>query len=472
MGFIQGEGREQIIMFPESLDEYVTADNPVRFIDVFVEQLNLEELGFKRTEPEIEGRPAFNPKDLLRLFIYGYLNRICSSRKLERETRRNIEVMWLIGKLSPGFRTISDFRKENVGAMKNVFRQFTELCRRAGLYGAETVAIDGSKFKAVNSREKNYNEKKLKRLIEVTDERIDEYLKRIEEADEEETDDILRPTAEELKGKIEELKKRKEDLGKIQRKLEESGETQLSMTDSEARLMKSRQGTQVCYNAQIAVDSKHKLIAAIDVSNDLNDQRQLSNMSTEAKQTLGVEKLEVITDRGYYNNEEVKKCEEAGITVYMDKPKAARRNGKYTRDEFIYKADKDVYICPAGEELTYLTTEKYRGLKHYTTNKCVSCEVKKECTDSREGRTIKRLLNEDWLERMVKRARDNPQKMKQRKELAEHPFGTIKRNMNQGAFLMKGLDKVKGEFSLTALAYNMKRAIKVAGVDTLIQAMT
>jgi transposase len=471
MGFIQGEGREQIIMFPESLDEYVTVDNPVRFIDVFVEQLNLEELGFKRTEPEIEGRPAFNPKDLLRLFIYGYLNRICSSRKLERETRRNIEVMWLIGKLSPGFRTISDFRKENVGAMKNVFRQFTELCRRAGLYGAETVAIDGSKFKAVNSREKNYNEKKLKRLMELTDERIDEYLKRIEEADEEETDEI-RPTAEELKGKIEELKKRKGDLGKIQRKLEESGETQLSMTDSEARLMKSRQGTQVCYNAQIAVDSKHKLIAAIDVSNDLTDQRQLSNMSTEAKQTLGVEKLEVITDRGYYNNEEVKKCEEAGITVYMDKPKAARRNGKYTRDEFIYKADKDVYICPAGEELTYLTTEKYRGLKHYTTNKCVSCEVKKECTDSREGRTIKRLLNEDWLERMVKRARDNPQKMKQRKELAEHPFGTIKRNMNQGAFLMKGLDKVKGEFSLTALAYNMKRAIKVAGVETLIQAMT
>ena len=471
MGFIQGEGREQIIMFPESLDEYVTVDNPVRFIDVFVEQLNLEELGFKRTEPEIEGRPAFNPKDLLRLFIYGYLNRICSSRKLERETRRNIEVMWLIGKLSPGFRTISDFRKENVGAMKNVFRQFTELCRRAGLYGAETVAIDGSKFKAVNSREKNYNEKKLKRLMELTDERIDEYLKRIEEADEEETDEI-RPTAEELKGKIEELKKRKGDLGKIQRKLEESGETQLSMTDSEARLMKSRQGTQVCYNAQIAVDSKHKLIAAIDVSNDLTDQRQLSNMSTEAKQTLGVEKLEVITDRGYYNNEEVKKCEEAGITVYMDKPKAARRNGKYTRDEFIYKADKDVYICPAGEELTYLTTEKYRGLKHYTTNKCVSCEVKKECTDSREGRTIERLLNEDWLERMVKRARDNPQKMKQRKELAEHPFGTIKRNMNQGAFLMKGLDKVKGEFSLTALAYNMKRAIKVAGVETLIQAMT
>jgi len=274
--------------------------------------------------------------------------------------------------------------------------------------------------------------------MELTDERIDEYLKRIEEADEEETDEI-RPTAEELKGKIEELKKRKGDLGKIQRKLEESGETQLSMTDSEARLMKSRQGTQVCYNAQIAVDSKHKLIAAIDVSNDLTDQRQLSNMSTEAKQTLGVEKLEVITDRGYYNNEEVKKCEEAGITVYMDKPKAARRNGKYTRDEFIYKADKDVYICPAGEELTYLTTEKYRGLKHYTTNKCVSCEVKKECTDSREGRTIKRLLNEDWLERMVKRARDNPQKMKQRKELAEHPFGTIKRNMNQGGILNEGV---------------------------------
>lgn len=471
MGFIQGASREQIIMFPESLDEYVSADNPVRFIDAFVEELNLGELGFNRSEPEIEGRPAFDPKDLLRLFIYGYMNRICSSRKLERETRRNIEVMWLIGKLSPGFRTISDFRKENAKVLKTVFGQFTELCRKAGLYGAETVAIDGSKFKAVNSREKNYNEKKLKRLIELTDERIDEYLKRMEEADEGETDEI-RPSAEELKKKIEELKKRKEGLGKIQHKLEESGETQLSMTDPEARLMKTRQGTQVCYNAQIAVDSKYKLIAAIDVSNDLNDLRQLSKVATEAKQALGVERLEVITDAGYYNNEEVKKCEEAGITVYMEKPKAPRRNGKYTRDEFHYKADKDLYICPAGEELTYVTTENFRGLKHYTTGRCVTCKVKEHCTDSAEGRTIKRLVNEEFLERMVKRARDNPDKMKQRKELAEHPFGTIKRNMNQGAFLMKGLDKIKGEFSLTALAYNMKRAIKVMGVENLIKAMS
>jgi transposase len=471
MGFIQGANREQIIMFPETIDEYVTADNPVRFIDVFVEQLDLEKLGFERSKPEIEGRPAFNPKDLLRVLIYGYLNRICSSRKLERETRRNIEVMWLIGKLNPGFRTISDFRKDNINALKNVFRQFTELCRRAGLYGAEIVAVDGSKFKAVNSREKNYNEKKLKRLKDLTDERIDQYLRMMDEADKEEADE-RGPTAEELKEKIDQLKKRKEDLGKIEKKLKESGETQLSMTDPEARLMKSRQGTQVCYNAQIAVDSKHKLIAAIDVSNDLNDLNQLSIMAIEAKQAMGVETLEAVTDRGYYNSEEVKKCEEADIKVYMEKPKAPRRNGKYSRDEFIYKADKDVYICPAGEELIYVTTEKSRGLKHYATNKCMSCKLKEQCTDAKEGRTIKRLVNEDLLEQTVRRARDNPEKMKKRKELAEHPFGTIKSNMNQGAFLMRGLEKVKGEFSLTALAYNMKRAISVMGVESLIQAMT
>ena len=431
MGFVKGVSRGQIVLFPESVEEYVSAENPVRFIDAFVEQLDLEKLGFNRSKPEIEGRPAYNPKDLLRLLIYGYLNRIRTSRKLERETWRNVEVMWLMGKLKPGFRTISDFRKENVKALKSVFVQFTVLCKRLGLYGGELVAIDGSKFKAVNSREKNYNEKKLKRLIALTEERIDEYLRET---------------------------------------LEKSGETQLSKTDPEARLMKTRQGTRVCYNAQIAVDNKHKLIAAIDVSNDLTDQGQLSGVAMEAKQTIGVERLEVVTDRGYYNSEEVKKCEDAGITVYMEKPKAPRRDGKYTRDEFIYDAERDVYQCPAGQELVYLTTEKPRGLRHYKTTACVSCEVKKDCTDA-EGRTIKRLENEGSLERTVRRARDNPEKMKKRKELAEHPFGTIKTNMNQGSFLMKGLTKVKGEFSLTALAYNIKRAINVMGVEKMIEAL-
>ena len=469
MGFVKGVSRGQIVLFPESVEEYVSAENPVRFIDAFVEQLDLEKLGFNRSKPEIEGRPAYNPKDLLRLLIYGYLNRIRTSRKLERETWRNVEVMWLMGKLKPGFRTISDFRKENVKALKSVFVQFTVLCKRLGLYGGELVAIDGSKFKAVNSREKNYNEKKLKRLIALTEERIDEYLREMDEADEAEAE-VTEPTAEELRQKIEEMKKRKEGLEEIQKTLEKSGETQLSKTDPEARLMKTRQGTRVCYNAQIAVDNKHKLIAAIDVSNDLTDQGQLSGVAMEAKQTIGVERLEVVTDRGYYNSEEVKKCEDAGITVYMEKPKAPRRDGKYTRDEFIYDAERDVYQCPAGQELVYLTTEKPRGLRHYKTTACVSCEVKKDCTDA-EGRTIKRLENEGSLERTVRRARDNPEKMKKRKELAEHPFGTIKTNMNQGSFLMKGLTKVKGEFSLTALAYNIKRAINVMGVEKMIDAL-
>lgn len=470
MGFVKGASREQIVLFPESVDEYVTGENPVRFIDAFVEQLDLEKLEFKRSKPEIEGRPAYNPKDLLRLFIYGYLNGIRTSRKLERETWRNVEVMWLIGRLKPGFRTISDFRKENAKALKNVFVQFTVMCKRLGLYGGELVAIDGSKFKAVNSREKNYNDKKLKRLIALTEERIDEYLRGMEEADEREAEE-KEPTAKELKQKIEEMKKRKEGLEEIQKTLEKSGETQLSKTDPEARLMKTRQGTRVCYNAQIGVDSKHKLIAAIDVSNDLTDQRQLYKVAMEAKQTIGVEALEVVTDRGYYNSEEVKKCEEAGITTYMEKPKAPRRDGKYRRDEFIYDAGRDVYQCPVGQELVYVTTEKSRGLREYRTTECVSCEVKKDCTDAQEGRTIKRMENEGSLERTVRRARDHPEKMKKRKELAEHPFGTIKSNMNQGSFLMRGLTKVKGEFSLTALAYNIKRAIKVVGVEKMIETM-
>lgn len=470
MGFIKGASREQIILFPESVDDYVRGDNPVRFIDAFVQQLDLEELGFERANAEIEGRPAFDPKDLLRLFIYGYMNRICSSRRLEGETRRNVEVMWLIGKLKPGFRTICDFRKDNSKALKGVFGQFTLLCKRLGLYDGELIAIDGSKFKAVNSREKNYNEKKVKRLIALTNERIDEYMREADEADAAEAG-VKQPTADELKEKIQELKKRKQKLEEIDKTLEKSGEAQLSLTDPEARLMKTRQGTRVCYNAQIAIDSKHKLIAAIDVSNDLTDQRQLFNVAVEAKQMLGVEVLEAVTDRGYYNNEEVKKCEDVGITTYMEKPRAPRKNGKFTRDEFIYNASTDVYKCPAGQLLKYKSTEKARGLKSYSTKACVTCALKKQCTDAKEGRTIKRLVHEESLERSVRRARDNPEKMKLRKQLAEHPFGTIKSVMNQGAFLMKGLRKVKAEFSLTALAFNMKRAINIVGVEKMIEAI-
>jgi len=472
MGFKKGVSREQIILFPESIDEYITANNRVRFIDAFVEQLDLEELGFERVRPEIEGRPAFDPKDLLRLYIYGYLNDIESSRKLERESGRNVELMWLMGKLKPGFRTISDFRKGNVVALTGVFRQFTMLCRGLGLFGGELIAIDGSKFKAVNSREKNYNKKKLKKLIELTDARIEEYLRRMKEADEAEAEaEVKEPTADELKEMIKELKKRKQHLEETKKKLVDSGQTQISLTDPDGRLMKTRQGTRVCYNVQIAVDSKHKLIAAIDVSNDRTDQRQLFNIAAAAKQMLGVEVLEVVTDRGYYNSEEVKKCEDAGITAYMDKPHAPSRNGKFTRDEFIYNANRDLYKCPAGQELVYITTEKGRRLRYYATTACNSCSVRKQCTDATHHRTIKRLANEASLERAVRRARDNPEKMKRRKELAEHPFGTIKAAMNQGSFLTKGLSKVKGEISLTALAYNIKRVMNILGVEKMMEAL-
>ena len=470
MGFIKGVSREQIILFPESVEDYVTEDNAVRFIDVFVEQLDLEELGFGRSKAEIEGRPGFDPRDLLRLYIYGYLNRICSSRKLERETWRNVEVMWLLGKLTPGFRTISDFRKDNTKGLKNVFRQFTLLCKKLELFGGELIAIDGSKFKAVNSRERNYNQKKLKKLIELTDERIDEYLRLVKEGDAAEAE-VNKPTADELNEKIEKLKERKDLLEEIKKKLEESEQTQLSLTDPDARLMKTRQGTRVCYNVQIAVDSKYKMIAAIDLSNDRTDQGQLFNMAAEAKQMLGVETLDVVTDRGYYNNEEVKKCEDVGITTYMAKPKAPRKNGKFTRDEFIYDASRDLYKCPAGQELVYITTEKGRGLRYYSTKACVSCPLKKQCTDAKEGRTVKRSVNEAQMERTVQRARDNPDKIQLRKEMAEHPFGTIKSAMNQGSFLTKGLNKVKAEFSLTALAFNIRRAINILGVNKMIEAI-
>lgn len=464
MSFIKGTPRSHVLLFPEAIDDYVTDDNPVRFIEAFVDNLDLHDLGFSRTRPAHTGRPAYSPADLLKLYIYGYINRTRSSRLLEKECLRNLELIWLMRRLRPDFKTIADFRKDNAEAVKKVCREFTLLCKRLELFSGEMIAIDGSKFKAQNSKRRNFTVEKLDKTIKEIDAKIKEYLDELDEADEQEAE-VKTPTKEELKEKIEQLRNRKLQNEMIHKQLKESGESQISLTDADSRRMKVGQGSDICYNVQTVVDELRKLILEHEVRNEPTDHHQLSKMALRAKQTLEVEELEVVADRGYYDGAEVKKCLEAGITVYVAKQQtsANEKHGLFTKEDFPYNAAKDCYECPAGKELGYRydTVELGRHIGYYSTKECRKCEIKAKCTRNKKGRRITRWVDEAILEEMSQRVKANPEKMKKRKELAEHPFGTMKRAMASGYFLMRGIKKVAAEMSLTVLAYNIKRVINI-----------
>jgi len=476
MGYIEGEDRKQTMLFPEVLEDYITEENPVRLIDVFIEGLDLSEMGCQRAIPKETGRPPYDPGDLLRLYVYGYLNRTRSSRQLEREAGRNVELMWLMRKLRPDFKTIADFRRDNPQGIKKVCREFTLWCKRLELFGGELVAIDGSKFQAVNSPKRNFTTKKLKRMIEEIEAKIEQYLKELDGQDKQEVGQSAL-SAEELKEKIDRYKQRRGQYEQLKRDLEQSGESQVSLTDPQSRSMRVGHGVEVSYNVQIVVDHKHKLVVEHEVVNEVTDQGQLSTMAKKAKETLGVESLEVVTDRGYYNGEEVKACEESGITAYVPKPNSSSnlKRGLFTKENFIYEPEKDCYRCPAGKELSYRyqTVEQGRTMRSYEISGCKSCELRSKCSINKKGiRCIKRWVDEAILEAMARRVAEHPEKVELRKCLAEHPFGTIKRVMNQGYFLMRGLTKVGAETSLTILAYNLKRVINILGVKTMIEAVT
>jgi len=476
MGFVEGVHREQMVMFPQSLDEYIGEENPVRFIDAFVDSLDLRVLGFERAVPKETGRPPYHPGVLLKLYLYGYLNRIRSSRKLEREAQRNVELMWLLGKLTPDFKTIADFRRDNGQPIRAVYREFTQVCRGLGLYGGELVAIDGSKFKAANSRDRNYTKGKLQRLNKRADKKIEEYLKGLDEADGEEQDSE-KPTVEELQEKIEWLKRRKEVYAELQEKMDESGESQVSLTDPDARSMKLgySRGTDVAYNVQISVDAKHKLIVDHEVTNECNDARQLSSMAVRAREVLEVESLEVVADKGYYSQTEIQDCVDKDIVPYIPKKdtSSSSRAGLYGKKEFRYDAENDCYWCPAGKALpySYQTTSNGQEVRVYVASGCGKCALKDKCKQSNSSRRIKRWVHEAVLEEMAQRVRAEPDKVKQRKSIVEHPFGTIKRSMDQGYFLTRRLCNVRAEMSLTMLAYNIKRALRLKGTQELIAAL-
>lgn len=478
MDYIRGHDRHQVTLFPEALEDYITADNPVRCIDAFVASLNLNELGFTHATPAETGRPSYAPGDLLRLYLYGYLHRVRSSRLLERETKVNLEVLWLLGKLSPDFKTIADFRRDNPAAIKAVCREFTWLCRKLKLFGGELVAIDGSKFKAVNNRRRNFNQERLTKAITALETKIDSYLSSLDAADTDETDpDEPPPSAAELQKKIAELQERKAHYQALKQGMTASGAKQVSLTDPDARSMvMHHHSTEVGYNVQTAVDEKHQLIVEHEVTNDPTDHAHLAEMALRAKATLGVAQLEVVADMGYYDGAEVKQCAAAGITTYIPKPLTSvnQKRGLFTKQDFAYDAAKDCYRCPVGAELTYRyeSFELNRQIRYYATSKCLSCPIKSKCTTNQRGRRISRWVDEKLMEDMARRVRARPELMRRRQQLSEPPFGTIKRAMNQGYFLMRGLHKVGAEMSLTVLSYNLKRAINITGVKNLIAALT
>jgi len=476
MSFIDGIDRQQQVLFPEALDEYVTAENPVRFLDVFVASLDLAALGFQRAAPALTGRPAYDPGDLLRLYIYGYLYRLRSSRKLEQETRRNVELMWLLRKLTPDFKTIADFRRDNSKALRAVCREFTLLCKQLDLFGGELIAIDGSKFRAVNSKQRNFTRPGLEHLLRGIESRIAEYLGALDTQDQREQAAVSPPVSSgQLEEKIAALRTRKGEYQALITQLNETGATQISLTDPESRSMKVRGGVDVCYNVQTAVDAKHRLIVAQDVTNDATDRDQLRHMATAANEVLGASALQAIADQGYYNGPEITACLAAGITPTLPRPltSANAKHGLFTKDDFTYDASADSYRCPAGETLAYRfsTVERERGTRYYSTGACGRCALKARCTRSKESRRITRWEEEGILDAMAQRLKKHPDLYARRKTIVEHPFGTMKRWMDQGYFLTRGLVKVRAEFSLTVLAYNLKRVLNLVGVPRMLAAL-
>ena len=483
---IKGLSREQVILLPDRLDDYVSEENPVRFIEAFVDSLDLKALGFKHVEPEETGRPSYDPADLLKLYIYGYLNQIRTSRKLEHECHRNVEAMWIMKKLTPDFKTISDFRKENIDCIKPVFKEFVYLCKRLSLFSADLIGVDGSKFRAVNSKQRNFNEEKLAEALKRLEEKIGRYLEEMEANDnvdavEQGGSDGVRN----LKEKINRLQEKRQEYIQAQN-LMKTGQKEVSLTDPDSRLMKSNGRLEVCYNTHSAFDSKNKLIIDYEVTNIAPDQGQLSTIAEAAKETLSVERIEAVADGGFFSADDIKNRLDNGITPYIPEPassvrgvakKAGIPTPEFSEEKFTYDNATNSYICPAGQRLNFSYWSKGMHGKTvgvYRTKACFSCPLfMTKCTRNKIGRTIWRWEHEEILEEMRARLRspEGLRKLLLRKELCEHPFGTMKRAFNQGYLLLKGLRKVNGEVGFTMLTYNMRRAINILGTTTLIASL-
>jgi len=475
-GFIEGENRQQATLFPEQLDDYISEDNSVRVIDVFVDSLDLSDLGFA-TEPNNLGRPGYHPSLLLKLFIYGYLNRVQSSRRLEREAQRNVELMWLLGRLAPDFKTIADFRRDNGKAIKSVCSEFVLLCKRLNLFSESMIAVDGSKFKAVNNADRAFSKNKIKRRREKIEESIDSYLAEIKRADRLSAKES-KATKGRLKERLAKVRKEAKRLKVLERQVLEAPDQQIALTDPDSRIMatRGRSSVMVGYNVQTAVDTDNHLIVAHEVTNVGHDRSQLANISRQAKAVLGCDQLEVVADRGYYSGDEILACEKENITTYLPKTYTSgnKAAGQYDKSDFIYNKKDDTYRCPANQVLVkrHRSIERGRAIDTYyvSSTVCGKCPKKTKCTRGTERR-VRRWEHEQVLDDLEKRMVYEPEKMQQRRSTVEHPFGTIKSWMGHSHFHMKTMKRVSIEMSLHVLSYNLRRVINLIGVKNLIAAM-
>jgi transposase len=474
--FIEGEDRRQGTLLPEYLDDYVAEENPVRVIDVFVDELDLKGLGFAGVTPEVTGRPSYHPGLLLKIYVYGYINQIVSSRKLEREAQRNVELMWLTGRLAPDFKTIADFRRDNGPAIRAACRQFIVLCRNLALFSHAVAAIDGSKFKAVNARDKNFTRASIQRRMEQVEASIARYMAALETADRHDGE-IAETKAVRLTEKIAALREQMKAFRALEVQVHAAPDQQISLTDPDARAMgTSGKGTaMVGYNVQAAVDTRHHLIVAHEVTNVGHDRDQLAEMSARAKTAMDVEALEALADRGYFSGEEVLACEALDVTPYVPRPltSGAKADGRFGKQDFVYVPEQDHYRCPAGAVLArrMTTIEKGQTLHRYwNLSSCRTCPLKAQCTPAKERR-VTRWEHEAVIEAMQARLDQKPDAMRIRRATVEHAFGTLKAWMGATHFRTKGLEHVRTEMSLHVLAYNLKRAIAILGARPLMAAM-
>jgi transposase len=485
--YVEGLNRKQTFLLPKTIEEYVEPDNPIRFIDAYVNTLNMEKLGFTHSIPQDLGRPSYNPKDLCKLYLYGGLNHIRSSRKLERECKTNLEAMWLLKGLAPDFKTIADFRKDNPSAIGNLFKDFVAFLKDLSLYGAKQVTVDGTKLRAVNSNYKAFTQKALAKRIKIMEKSVTHYLEELDDQDKQESSDEQQSSSEvgeESKAfevdKLAALLEKKQKSQEILDKMEKSGQTEVALTDPDCRQMMNHGRVESCYNLQAAVDSKNHLIVNYLVTNEASDLNQLSGLAISAKETLGVERIDCASDKGYFDFMQIKQCVDNGVTPFV----AVKRSGsggslispEFTADKFHYDKSADVYICPAGQRLYFNCCTFQDGMdkRIYKCKKsvCSSCQYfMTKCTGNKAGRLIWRWVNEEVVDDLRERMRLHPEVMDERKKVVEHPFGTVKRAFGAPYLLLKGLRKVGGEIGLLLLSYNLRRALNILGVEALIGAL-
>ena len=485
--YVEGLNRKQTFLLPKTIEEYVETDNPVRFIDAYVNTLDMEKLGFTHSTPQDLGRPSYNPKDLCKLYLYGGLNHIRSSRKLERECKTNLEAMWLLKGLAPDFKTIADFRKDNPSAIGALFKDFVAFLKDLSLYGAKQVTVDGTKLRAVNSNYKAFTQRALAKRIKVMEKSVTHYLEELDAADKQEASDEQQANSEVSEDakafevdKLAALLEKKQKSEEILDKMEKSGQTEVALTDPDCRQMMNHGRVESCYNMQAAVDSKNHLIVNYLVTNEASDLNQLSVVAISAKETLGVEEIDCVSDKGYFDFMQIKQCVDNGVTPYV----AVKRSGtggsivspEFTADKFRYDKDADVYVCPAGQRLyfQFCTFQDGMDRRIYKCQKgvCSSCQFfMTKCTGNKRGRLIWRWVHEEVVDDLRERMKLHPEVMDERKKVVEHPFGTLKRAFGAPYLLLRGLRKVSGEVGLLLLSYNLRRVLNILGVEALIGAL-